>query len=140
MPRQQNNGLRKLCDCSRRVWAKCSHPWHFNYKPRGGQAYRFSLDAEIGRHPKDKTEAEKIANTFREAINAGTFIRAAERRRQASATVHELAVTLDVFAKKFIDNYASVNGKTTWKNDEHMLAQLRDFEIDGVKLGAKLVT
>lgn len=43
--RHHNDGLRKLCTCARRNWPKCSHPWHFNFKPRGGQAWRFSLDA-----------------------------------------------------------------------------------------------
>lgn len=136
----ENDGLRKLCDCSRRTWAKCSHPWHFNYKPRGGQAHRFSLDAEIGRRVKDKTEAEKLANSLREQINAGTFVRAAERRRQAAATpAVDDAVTLDTFKTRYIDRHASVSGKTTWKNDEHMLAQLCAYEFDGVRLGAKLL-
>jgi hypothetical protein len=62
-------------------WPKCSHPWHFNYKPRGGQAWRFSLDAEIGHHIESKTEAEKLAGDIRAAINAGTYVRMAERRK-----------------------------------------------------------
>ena len=51
--KHHNRGLRKLCACSRRNWSKCAHPWHFNFKPKGGPAYRFSLDAELGRHIKD---------------------------------------------------------------------------------------
>ena len=46
--RHQNRGLRKVCGCSRRTWAKCPHSWHFNFKPKGGPAYRFSIDAEAG--------------------------------------------------------------------------------------------
>src|SRR5690242_12706543 len=34
--RQRNRNLRKLCTCKRSSWSTCSHPWHFNYKPRVG--------------------------------------------------------------------------------------------------------
>src|SRR6476661_679748 len=78
--RRRNFGLRKLCECAPARWPKCPHPWHFSYKPRGGTRYRFSLDAEVGRHIEGKTEAERIANDFRTAINAGTFRRAADDR------------------------------------------------------------
>jgi hypothetical protein len=63
MPRHMNHGLRKVCRCPRRQWAKCEHPWHFNFKPKGGPAYRFSLDSELGRHIESKTEAEAEAGT-----------------------------------------------------------------------------
>jgi hypothetical protein len=46
MMTRRNNGLRKLCGCTRRNWSKCPHPWHFNFKLRGGKAWRFSLDTE----------------------------------------------------------------------------------------------
>lgn len=70
--KHRNNGLRKLCDCARRNWPKCRHSWYFNYKPRGGQSWRFSLDVEAGKHIESKTDAEKIAGDIRTAINAGT--------------------------------------------------------------------
>jgi hypothetical protein len=79
LKRHHNDGIRKLRDCSRRNWPKCTHPWHFNYKPRGGKPWRFSLDAEIGKHIESKTDAETIAGDIRAAINAGTYVRAAER-------------------------------------------------------------
>ena len=44
----QNKGLRKLCACERRVWAKCSHSWYFNFAWKG-RHYRFSLDRYYGR-------------------------------------------------------------------------------------------
>ena len=49
MTKQRNRGLRKRCECPRKNWAKCSHPWHFNFKWKG-EHYRFSLDREVG-HP-----------------------------------------------------------------------------------------
>lgn len=50
--RRKNEGLRKLCECSARVWAKCPHPWHFNFK-WAGETYRFSLDRRVGRLVRD---------------------------------------------------------------------------------------
>jgi hypothetical protein len=66
--RQMNNGLRKLCGCRRRVWAKCPHPWHFNFF-WNNTPYRFSL----GRKITAKTDAETEADRLRTAIRAGTF-------------------------------------------------------------------
>ncbi|MDP3720023.1 MAG: site-specific integrase [Acidobacteriota bacterium] len=71
--RHQNKGLRKHCDCPRRAWAKCQHAWHFNFQPRGGQGYRFSLDKHFNRHIDSKTEAEDLAADLRKQIRAGTF-------------------------------------------------------------------
>jgi hypothetical protein len=60
MKRERNDGLRKICDCPRRQWAKCPHLWHFNFK-WGDVALRKSLDALVGRKVTSKTEAEHEA-------------------------------------------------------------------------------
>jgi integrase len=71
--RHVNSGLRKVCDCQRRVWSKCPHPYHFNFKLPRGKAYRFSLDAHFGRHIDSKSEAEELAADLRKQIRAGRF-------------------------------------------------------------------
>src|SRR5262249_27719204 len=116
--RRKNQGLRKLCGCSRRNWAKCSHPWHFNFKLRGGRPYRFSLDAEVGKHLATKEEAVVAAENIRKAIREGRFVRAAERRQQASAApaVTAAATTLEAFGEKFIAGKSQASGKKTWTN------------------------
>ena len=53
--RHTNKGLRKVCGCPRRMWAKCPHGWYFNFKPRGAPAYRFSIDKHLGKHIDSKT-------------------------------------------------------------------------------------
>src|SRR5437016_5639699 len=68
-----NAGLRKICGCARSKWPKCSHGWHFNYKPRGGKSWRLSLDREVGHHVDSKSDARTEANKIRSAIDAGTF-------------------------------------------------------------------
>src|SRR5438552_3452928 len=40
--RHNNDGLSKRCDCPRRQWLKCDHPWHFDFYKR--KKFRFSLD------------------------------------------------------------------------------------------------
>lgn len=87
--RHRNDGLRKLCSCPRRTWAKCEHPWHFNFK-WAGEVYRFSLDRVVGRIVKDaagkwrrdratlgdridsKTAAESERDRLRAAIREGS--------------------------------------------------------------------
>ena len=68
----RNAGLRKVCECPRRGWAKCPHPWHFNYSWRGA-AYRFSLNRYACKEINGKTEAETLADGIRREIRAGTF-------------------------------------------------------------------
>lgn len=98
MKRNRNDGLRKRCDCPRRAWAKCSHPWHFNFE-WNDEPYRFSLDRLVGKLVKDasgkwrrdratlgdpitsKTDAERERDRLRTLICAGTFTTAAPVRQ-----------------------------------------------------------
>lgn len=76
MPKRTNDGIRKRCGCTRRDWAKCSHPWHFNFK-HDGRVYRFSInDHEKKPHGyrMPKTEALALREGYREAIRHGRFI------------------------------------------------------------------
>jgi integrase len=75
--KHRNGGLRKQCGCARRAWPKCAHRWHFNFKARGGHAYRFSLDKHFNRHIDSKSEAEELAADLRKQIRSGTFGQAA---------------------------------------------------------------
>lgn len=139
--RNRNDGLRKLCDCSRRNWPKCSHPWHFNFKRRGGPSYRFSLDAELGKRIKNKEEAKTEAERIRTAIREGTFVRAADRQKTEAAAAPAAtptAVTLDKFAETFVERQSQASGKKSWGNDEYMFVVLGDFKLsDGSRLGDK---
>jgi integrase len=134
-PRAHGHGVRKVCRCGWRQWPKCPHAWYVSFKPRGGRRYRFSLDAELGRHIDSKTEAEQIANDVRSAIHAGTFRRAADTPAP-SVTPHPDVVTLDTFAATYIERAARASGKSSWKDDEYLLAALRHYHArDGRRLG-----
>lgn len=130
--RQQNRGLRKICGCPRRVWGKCRHPWHFNYKVRGGQSYRFSLDTEVDQPIKSKGEAEAAADHIRTAIRAGTFARRTEASPAAAVTPAS-ALTLEAFGQKYFERV----GKPASANTRACFRQLVAFLLNGERLGEK---
>src|SRR5262245_13085171 len=104
--RNQHRGIRKICKCARRGWAKCPHSWHFNFKPKGGPAYRFSVDMEAGKHIASKSDAENLAHDWRNQINAGTFRRRAETPTNSEGVSKPDVVTLDMFIEKYIERCA----------------------------------
>ena len=133
--RAQNRGLRKICDCPRRTWAKCPHSWHFNFKPKGGPSFRFSVDSEAGKHIEYKTDAETLAESWRSQIRAGTFRRTAD---QVKPSPH---VTFDVMTlAKFGETYVERVGKPVSANTRTCLAQLVAFTANNVRLGDKPLT
>ncbi len=99
----ENGGLRKICGHPRRQWANCPHAWYFNFKPRSGTAYRFSLDKHFNRHVDSKSEAEDLAADLRKAIRAGTF---GQPTPIAGMTLRQLMST-------YITRYVEVEHPTT---------------------------
>src|SRR5687767_7776258 len=119
--RHHNRGLRKICDCPRRTWAKCPHSWHFSFKPKGGQRYRFSVDSEEGKHIEAKTDAEALADTWRSQIRAGTF------RRRPEAPVTPAPSPDVVTLARFGDIYAERVGKPVSANHQACFKQFCAF-------------
>ena len=76
MGKRTNDGLKKRCDCGRRKWPKCDHPWHFSLH-HAGREHRFSLDvvarARGEMPPRSKTEAIAWRDRLRVQICGGTF-------------------------------------------------------------------
>ncbi|HLG59370.1 MAG TPA: site-specific integrase [Vicinamibacterales bacterium] len=126
MARHQNHGLRKVCGCARGKWAKCEHPWHFNYKPKGGASYRFSVDTEAGEHIASKTKAEALADSWRAAIRAGTF----RRRGEASPVAATPAV---MTLRTFSERYAERLGRPLSANDRGCLKRVLAWEDLGAR-------
>lgn len=93
--RHRNENLRKVCACPHRNWAKCSHSWYLNFKPRHATppadwlatpgrnglprdpkswpGYRLSLDAHFDRRVTSKTEAKALAEALKIEIREGRF-------------------------------------------------------------------
>lgn len=122
----RNDGLRKICACPRRQWAKCPHSWHFNYRPRHGTSYRFSLDATLGRRVRSKTEAEEEAARIKAGILAGTFRRPGEIPAPAQKPA---ALSFGAFGATYVERASAVSGKKTWKNDRGMMNRLVAFVL-----------
>ncbi len=134
----RNAGLRKVCDCSRRGWAKCPHPWHFSYSWRGA-AYRFSLNRYACKEINGKTEAETLADGIRREIRAGTFrgLPAATITKEAGNETRD-EVSFEMFAHRFVERYSKDRGKASWQDDQYMVKRLGSFQtIEGRALGEK---
>jgi integrase len=93
---------------------------------------------EFRKHIDNRTDAEKAATAFRAAIDAGTF----RRRHQLSppsieqATTASTVVTLDAFAKTYIERVSQASGKESWNSDKAMLTVLGNHRMsDGTRLG-----
>lgn len=120
----------KRCKHKPRDWPKCSDAWYFGFTPRGGKRQKFSLDAELGRHVDSATGAQEHAATIKAAMLAGTFIRAAARRRAEQVpTATPDTVTFRTFGDVYIERHAKTCGKRTWKNDRGMLNRLCSFAL-----------
>lgn len=130
--RGTNHGLRKICGCRRRGWAKCLHSWHFNFKPKGGAiAYRFSVDSEAGKHIEGKTDAEALADGWRTAIREGTFRRRLEVACDAPAvTAAPELMTLERFGR----TYSERLGKPVGSNFDGCFKRLTAFVADGTSV------
>ena len=114
-PRHQNMGLRKRCDCPRKVWPKCPHSWFVNFKPRGGTHHRLSLDRELGRHVESKREAETEATKIRAAILVGTF--------RAPTSMAGPVLTFDDVAARYLENVqARLRPRTAEQVGYHLIA------------------
>src|SRR5512138_3091978 len=116
--RHQNHGLRKVCGCARRKWAKCPHSWYFNFKPKGGLSYRFSIDAEVGKHIAAKPDAEKHADAFRTAIREGTFRRRTDTPPAPAPIATVESYTVQQFFQKWRENARASMEETQQKNDK----------------------
>jgi integrase len=129
--RSHNRGLRKICGCQRRTWPKCSHSWHFNFKPKGGPGYRFSVDSEAAKHVESKGDAEGLADSWRSQIRAGTF----RRRTDVPPTPDPIASADAVTFNGFVEKYVERCEPPVSANDRGCLRRFSAFVVDGGKLG-----
>lgn len=111
--RHRNDGLRKVCGCSRRAWPKCPHPWHFNFK-WNGVSHRFSLDKHVGRRLKSKAEARKEADRLRTEIRDGVV-----GVKPAAATL-----TVEQLCGQYRKEYLTTRRAASLTNDAYQLAAI----------------
>lgn len=117
--RRRNDGLRKLCRCSRKRWSECPHSWYLNYKWEGTH-HRFSLDRHVGRHIHGKTKAVGIADQIRAGIRSG-----APPNGTVVTPAVPKTVTLDQFAAIYLQR--AVNNRS---NDVSRFKRLCGYELE----------
>jgi integrase len=133
----RNSGLRKICSCPRRGWAKCPHPWHFNFCWHGSP-YRFSLSRYAGKEITGKTEAEALADHLRAAIRAGTFEMHSPLEVSEQEVANDSDISFDNFGRLFLERFSQGRGKASWQDDGYMINQLVSFRMfDDGRLGEK---
>jgi hypothetical protein len=140
--RHRNDGLRKRCGCSRRTWAKCKHPWHFNYRPEqgpsAGETFRLSLErlvtrivkhadgtwirdrASLGAPITSKTDAERERDRLRTAISEGTL----QQPARADAPVRERRTLRQLF-DTYNAQYLAVRRPDTAKNTAYQIGRIQ---------------
>jgi len=124
--RQTNDGLHKRCGCPRRVWAKCPHPWHFNFSWNGTH-YRHSLNKLLGRKITSKTEAAAEADLLRAAIRGGTFPSTAAVMPLPSLEQLTLAEFGDIFMQHCPKRRGKHRGEARGEDDRAKLSRLRQL-------------
>jgi hypothetical protein len=129
VPVHDNDGLRKICGCPRRLWAKCKHSWHFAYCWKG-RHYRFSLDRYANKHVEGKTEATDLAERLRAKIRDGTFASIEEPPVNSPAATSVAGVTFEAFGEIFLERYSKARDKTSWADDASMLRHVMAFPVN----------
>lgn len=129
--RFQNNGLRKVCRCSRRAWAKCEHSWYLNFRYRKGKHHRISLDKHAGKH-LSKEQAKTLANDLRAAIQNGEY----PPLTPSSVPLTTADVTFAELGEKWIARERQ-DRVDDWKSDRSRLARLAMLVLDDVPLGQR---
>ena len=141
--RQKNEGVRKICGCSRRQWGRCKHPWHISFK-HGDVHYRGSLKRFLGRDIKAKDDAKAALDTIRTLIRkerpASTdelrmLLRGVSPKTQPTKAED---ITLEAFGKRYVERVSKVRERSkSWRDDEYMTKQLAVFELEGQRFGDK---
>lgn len=134
----KNHGVRKVCRCGRRRWAKCAHAWHFAFQWKG-RAYRFSLDRQAGRRIETRTEAEALADRLRLEIRTGRFGREDEAQ---AALLKVPAGPRPKTLRELSDRWTDSHGKklASRKLDVYRFRTINGFVLPGPTgevLGAK---
>ena len=140
--RHANNGLRKICDCSRRQWSRCTHGWHVAFK-HGDVHYRGSLDRLIGRHVGDRREAkaelDKLRTIIRDERPVDTeALRLLLRGVAPAQPCKAEHITLETFGERYIERVSKVRERNkSWRDDAYIIKEIAGFELSGERFGKK---
>jgi integrase len=128
VPVHDNDGLRKICGCPRRTWARCNHAWHFAFCWKG-KHYRFSLDRYTGKRVEGKTEAVRLAEHLRGQIRDGTFSLPVSVSGDSPSAPDAGELSFEAFGEVFVERYSKAREKASWDDDASMLRQVMAFPV-----------
>lgn len=131
MPRKVHDGLKKRCDCAKRRWASCPHPWWFSFCHESRE-YRFSLAkfTTTADGSMSKTEAETLRDRLRGEIRAGQRTTTGDLVATPDPTA---PLTVADIIAKFMTWYAGTPGRraTAIAKVTYRLRQLDNVMVDG---------
>ncbi len=122
VPIHHNDGLRKICQCPRRLWPRCPHAWHLAFRWKG-RSYRFSLSRHAEKPITGKIDAQQAADHIRSEIRAGRFGKQAD----PPADAPQGSMTFEAFGELFIERYSKAREKISWADDAWMLRKIMAF-------------
>jgi integrase len=131
VPRKVHDGIRKRCECQRRQWAKCLHPWHFSFH-HGGKEHRYSLEkvalARSERVPTTKSEAIIWRDRLRAEIREGRFI---DPATPVSAVPSDTRLTLGDVCDQYLKRHVQTPTRRARgrREMEILIAMLRRAEL-----------
>jgi len=135
VPIHHNDGLRKICGCPRRVWARCPHAWHLAFRWKG-KSYRFSLNRQTDTPIAGKIDAEKVADHIRSEIRAGRF----GKPTDPPANPPQTAMSFEAFGQLFVERFSQAREKVSWDDDAAMMKRIMAFPVtwpEASRLGEK---
>jgi integrase len=131
----RNNGLCKRCECARRAWATCAHPWHFSFKWKDVH-HRFSVDRYAEGPIADRDAARTEADRLRILIRGGQFPPVVV---VPAAPVQPADLTFETFAAKWQTNARSQQSPNQQLNDQGIVNRLAALKLGEVTLGLKSI-
>jgi integrase len=132
MPKRTHDGIKKRCDCPRRLWPKCAHPWHFSFH-HAGVEHRYSLEkiarARGERPPTSKSEAGTWRDRLRGEIRDGSFVDP-DAPRPVSVAALTVGEVIDRYLSAYVGKAETDEGQT-WSGQylRPKSAQQADYQL-----------
>ena len=127
--RHSNKGLRKVCNCPRRHWQKCAHPWHVNFKLPGGEHLRKSVNRLAGKHIAKKEDAQKILERLRTQLRDGELV-VVKRNGRADVAPPTAPVVDTLTVEQLISQYIT----------RHVSQSERESSAAGAECSKRVIT
>lgn len=114
---RSNRGLKKRCDCARRTWETCDHPWFFNFTWQG-RSERGSLDVAA------RVDALKKFADIKAAMMNGGYVKAKHKAAPAALAEPTLATVAGCYLEQHVEVRLSAGAAAHHETVMKFLAQV----------------